>query len=649
MIAWNTSSPIDTEKSRDQQASSLLARLHQHQEGVAAMTSGAFTLAAWMLDQFPTLSIGLYLLGYIIGGYQKAIEGAGALLNERKIDVNLLMLLAAIGAASIGYWLEGGILIFIFALSGAMESYTMARSSRDIASLIDLKPETALLWENGVEKRVPVDSLIPGAIVVVKPGASIPVDGIIREGSSAVNQASITGESLPVEKAVQDEVFAGTINGQGALLVEVTRTSEATLFAKIVQLVHDAQNEMPPSHRFLERFEGIYAKTILILTLLLMLIPPLLLGWDWQQALYRSMVFLVVASPCALVASIMPAVLSAISTSARKGLLFKGGVHLENLAGVKVVAFDKTGTLTKGTPIVTHLLPLQGYSEHELLQIAASIEQRSEHPLAQAIVGKAEEYGLTLEQPKQFQALSGWGVTADLAGETWKVGKAEWLDHSSMSESAVKRAAEREAQGETLVYLQNSAGLAGIIAIRDTLRPDAPAVIRALQQLGIKVVMLTGDRRTAAEALARAAGVEEVYAQLLPEQKSDMIEQLKQRYGSVAMVGDGVNDAPALARSTVGIAMGGTGSEVSLDVADLVLMNDDLTRLPAAISLARKAKRIIKQNICFSLTVILLLVYANFVGEVTLPLGVVGHEGSTILVILNGLRLLRSQQPIATR
>ena len=648
MIAGNTRTSVDTNRLPAEQAGSLnqdgslLALLKRHQEGVAAMTSGAFTLAAWLLDQFPTLSIALYLLAYLIGGYHKASEGVAALLEERKIDVNLLMLLAAAGAASIGYWLEGGILIFIFALSGAMESYTMQRSSRDLASLLQLKPETALLWENGTEKRVPVESLTPGALVVVKPGAGIPVDGIIREGRSAVNQASITGESLPVEKTVDDEVFAGTINGQGALLVEVTRTNEATLFAKIVQLVRDAQNEAPPSHRFMERLEGIYAKTILAITALLLVVPPLFFGWEWQQALYRSMVFLVVASPCALVASIMPAVLSAISTSARKGLLFKGGVHLENLARVKAVAFDKTGTLTKGRPVVTRILPFQGYSEQELLHIAASIERLSEHPIAQAIVEKAAECGLQLEQPKQFQAFSGKGVTAELAGETWKVGKAEWLGQQHLPETAMQQVAQWQAQGETIVYLANRSGLAGIIAVRDTLRADAPAVIEKLKQLGIKVVMLTGDKRATAESLAQAAGVEEVYAELLPAEKSDIIEQLKQRYGSVAMVGDGVNDAPALARSTVGIAMGGTGSDVSLDVADLVLMNDDLARLPAAISLARKAKRIIRQNICFSLAVILSLVYANFSGEVNLPLGVVGHEGSTLLVILNGLRLLRS-------
>ncbi|MBO8163955.1 MAG: cadmium-translocating P-type ATPase [Brevibacillus sp.] len=643
MFVWNTSCPAGQSGADEKRKAiiSLFARVRQHLEGMGALASGTFTLAAWVLDQFPAISVGLFVLAYLTGGFSKAKEGLAALWQERKIDVNLLMLLAAIGAASIGHWLEGGILIFIFALSGAMERYTMAKSSRDVASLLHLKPATALLWENGSEKRVPVDSLTPGAVVLVKPGASIPVDGIVREGHSAVNQASITGESLPVEKNPHDEVYAGTINGQGALLVEMTRSNDASLLAKIVKLVKEAQSEAPPAHRFLERFEGSYAKVILAFTLLLLLLSPFLLGWSWQQALYRAMVFLVVASPCALVASIMPAVLSAISSSARKGLLFKGGAHLENLAHVKVVAFDKTGTLTCGQPVVTHLLPFKGYDEQELVRVAASIEQMSEHPIAQAIVGKAKEWGLVLEQPRRFQALAGWGITAQVNGENWKLGKEEWLDFPALPEEGAEKIAEWERQGHTLVYLQNSRGLAGVIAVRDALRPDAAHVVYSLQQAGLKVVMLTGDTQCAAAAVAQAAGVDEVYAELLPEQKSTLIEQLQQRYGHVAMVGDGVNDAPALAKASVGIAMGGTGSEVSLDVADLVLMNDDLRRIPAAIALARKTSRIVKQNIAFSLCVILLLVVSNFAGEVSLPLGVVGHEGSTILVILNGLRLLR--------
>ncbi|MFT9849301.1 heavy metal translocating P-type ATPase [Aneurinibacillus sp. REN35] len=616
--------------------------LTRHGEGIAAIACGVLTFGAWMAQANEVaLSFTLYLLAYCIGGYVKAKEGLLTLVKERELDVNLLMLLAAIGAASIGYWFEGAVLIFIFALSGALESYTMERSYRDIASLMDLKPETALLYKDGEEKRVRIEELTVGDRVIVKPGERIPADGVIQEGASSINQASITGESIPVEKEAGNGVFAGTLNGEGSLLIEVTSESEASLFSKIIRLVQDAQSEMPPSQQFIERFEGGYAKTIIGITLLLMTIPHYALGWTWEETLYRAMVFLVVASPCALVASIMPAMLSAISSSARKGLLFKGGAHLENLAGIQVIAFDKTGTLTSGRPEVTDIVSLQpSYSEEELLWIAGSIESLSEHPIGKAIEERARQAGKPLQKPKHLKAVTGFGVVAEFEGQMWKIGKEAFIDADACIEAA-KKAAQLERAGKTVIFIQNEQGIAGMLAMQDTLRPEAVETIAQLKALGIMSVMLTGDNRQTAQAIALEAGVDEVYAELLPEQKLASIRELTQRYGKVAMIGDGVNDTPALAAASVGIAMGSAGSDAALETADLVLMNDDLQKIPLAIRLGKKAGRIIKQNIVFSLSVILLLILSNFTQSLTLPLGVIGHEGSTILVILNGLRLLK--------
>nr|WP_237712684.1 heavy metal translocating P-type ATPase [Paenibacillus elgii] len=617
--------------------------LSRYGEAIAALASGVLIAAAWVAGHSsPTFSIWLYCFAFLIGGFVKAKEGWLTLVREKDLDVNLLMIVAAIGAASIGYWTEGAVLIFIFSLSGALETFTMEKSSRDISSLMDLKPETAIVWVEGAEKRVPVEQLRIGDLVLVKPGERLPADGIVQEGSSAVNQASITGESIPVDKAAGDEVFAGTLNGQGALFVQVTKSSESTLFSKIIRLVQEAQSEMPKSQRFIERFERIYARAIILATLLLIALPPLLFGWSWNDTLYRAMVFLVVASPCALVASIMPAMLSAISNSARKGLLFKGGAHLERVSHIRAIAFDKTGTLTYGKPSVTDFLTYQAWSEEELLRIAASIESLSTHPIAKAIVDKAGELSLELERPSDFQALAGWGVQAGLSGEFWKIGKPGFFEESGIDEQILSDVCKLEQEGKTVVLIQNAAGIAGMIALQDAIRPQARETIAKLKELGVQVVMLTGDQRLTAEAIAGEAGIDQVYAGLLPEDKLNIVKTLKEKYTHVAMVGDGINDAPALAAASVGIAMGAAGSDAALETADLVLMNDDLDKIKEAIVLGRRTTRIIKQNIAFAVTVIAFLIAANFFKGIPLPLGVVGHEGSTILVILNGLRLLRS-------
>ncbi|MFB6362936.1 heavy metal translocating P-type ATPase [Paenibacillus elgii] len=638
----DTAQPIDKPEVKRKKGH-IASVLSRYGEAIAALASGVLIAAAWVAGHSsPSFSIWLYCFAFLVGGFVKAREGWLTLVREKDLDVNLLMIVAAIGAASIGYWTEGAVLIFIFSLSGALETFTMEKSSRDISSLMDLKPETAIVWEEGAEKRVPVEQLRIGDLVLVKPGERLPADGIVQEGSSAVNQASITGESIPVDKAAGDEVFAGTLNGQGALFVQVTKSSESTLFSKIIRLVQEAQSEMPKSQRFIERFERLYARVIILATLLLIALPPWLFGSSWNDTLYRAMVFLVVASPCALVASIMPAMLSAISNSARKGLLFKGGAHLERAAHIRAIAFDKTGTLTYGKPSVTDFLTYQAWSEEELLRIAASVESLSTHPIAKAIVDRAEQLSLELERPSDFQALAGWGVQAGLAGELWKIGKPGFFEEAGIDEQVLSDVRKLEQEGKTVVLIQNAAGIAGMIALQDAIRLQARETVAKLKELGVQVVMLTGDQRLTAEAIAREAGIDQVYAGLLPEDKLNIVKTLKEKYTHVAMVGDGINDAPALAAASVGIAMGAAGSDAALETADLVLMNDDLDKIKEAIVLGRRTTRIIKQNIAFSVTVIAFLIAANFFKGIPLPLGVVGHEGSTILVILNGLRLLRS-------
>lgn len=597
--------------------------------------------AAWYVGRvdIPYLEVPLYLAAYIIGGYKKAKEGLETLLKEKDLDVDLLMIVAAAGAASIGYWLDGAILIFIFSLSGTLEEYTMEKTNRDIQSIMKLRPEEALVLQGKNERKVKVEELKKGDLVLVKPGERIPADGMVYEGISAVNQATITGESIPVDKMKGDEVFAGTINGQGALIIEVTKPAEATLLAQIIRLVQEAKSEKPPSQLFVERFEGVYAKAVVAGAILFMLIPPLLLDWTWSEAIYRSMIFLVVASPCALVASIMPAVLSGVSNGARKGILFKGGIHLENIGGIKAVAFDKTGTLTEGKPKITDIIPFTEMAEQELLRLTASLESLSEHPIARAIVQAAKDQELELYNASELQAVSGIGIYGFINGQKYSIGKLEsYIQLTPVQLDTVKSI---ESQGKTVIFVETDQQILGILAVQDTLRPQAVESVNALKKMGVKVVLLTGDRLPTAQSIAHQAGIDEVYAELLPEQKVDIVKKLTVKYGKVAMIGDGVNDAPALAASSVGIAMGAAGTDVALETANIVLMADDLPKVSYAIALGRRTNRIIRQNLSFAIIVVFLLILENFLGNINLPIGVVGHEGSTLLVILNGLRLLR--------
>ncbi|WP_139070145.1 heavy metal translocating P-type ATPase [Bacillus sp. FJAT-27225] len=611
-----------------------------HAELICAAMSGILILAGWLLEGTP--SIVSYLAAFVIGGYFKAKEGIEATIENKELNVEMLMVFAAIGSAIIGYWAEGAILIFIFAVSGALESYTMNKSHKEISALMELQPEEALLIKNGVERRVPVSELRIGDSILVKPGERVPADGVIQKGESSIDQAAITGESIPVEKSFHDEVFSGTVNLSGAITVEVTKSSTDTLFSKIIELVQSAQSEKSPSQLFIEKFEGKYVKIVLLAVVLMMFLPHYLLGWGWQETFYRAMVLLVVASPCALVASIMPATLSAISNGARNGILVKGGVHLENLANLNAIAFDKTGTLTKGKPEVTAFLAAEGFSREELLWKLASIENQSNHPLAKAIVSfSKKEISTPLVEPDKMEDQPGWGITAELDGEAWKIGKASFIGKDAVAGLAGENAGRLAAEGNTLVFISIDDVPAGMLALKDVVRDRTKAAIGELAAEGVHTVMLTGDSETTAKAIAGESGVDEYFAECLPEEKVDRLKGLMGRYQTVAMVGDGINDAPALATANVGIAMG-EGTDVALETADVVLMKNDLPKIAEAIRLSRRMNRIIKQNIVFSIVVIAVLISSNFLQLLDLPYGVIGHEGSTILVILNSLRLLKS-------
>ncbi|MBD8069936.1 heavy metal translocating P-type ATPase [Bacillus sp. PS06] len=629
----------------EQQHFTVLGKLKEHAELIAALVSGLLIIAGYILSKTnaDTLSIVMFISAFVIGGFAKAKEGIEDTIESKELNVEMLMIFAAIGSAIIGYWMEGAILIFIFALSGALETYTMNKSHREISSLMELQPEQATLISNGVHKIVKVASLQIGDNILIRPGERVPADGKLVRGQTNIDESAISGESIPVSKMTGDVVFAGTVNIQGSITVEVTKESSDTLFQKIIQLVQNAQSEKSPSQLFIEKFEGAYVKCVLAAVALMMFLPYFLLGWTWTETFYRAMILLVVASPCALVASIMPATLSAISTGARQGILFKGGIHLEQLGNLEAIAFDKTGTLTNGKPEVTSIVVREGIDEAKFIQQVASIEQHSTHPLAKSIVTHAQQkLQLELLQPDGIEDIPGWGVVGTLQSREWKIGKAEFVGQELADHFQEGVASCLAEEGNTVVFASDSNGIIGLIALKDTIRKDTVDSIKALKKLGIHTLMLTGDSQRTASAIARECNIDGFKAECLPEQKVDYIKELKEKYTSVAMVGDGINDAPALATANVGIAMG-EGTDVALETADIVLMKNDLTRIAEAVELSKRMNRIIKQNIIFSITVIMLLICSNFLQIIDLPFGVIGHEGSTILVILNGLRLLRSK------
>ncbi|PKG23037.1 heavy metal translocating P-type ATPase [Niallia nealsonii] len=636
---------ILNQKQKQLTESSFFEKIMPHAELIAAGLSGILIVVGWLFAHFEDkpLSITAYILAFIIGGFAKAKEGIEETIANKELNVEMLMVFAAIGSAIIGYWTEGAILIFIFAVSGALETYTMNKSHKEISSLMSLQPEEAVkLLPNGREKVVPVASLVISDMILIKPGERIPADGKIITGDTAIDEAAITGESVPVAKGINDDVFAGTVNINGSITVEITKNTNETLFHKIITLVQSAQSEKSPSQAFIEKFEGTYVKVILSIVLIMMVLPHFLFDWSWNETFYRAMILLVVASPCALVASIMPATLSAISNGARNGILFKGGVHLENLAHISAIAFDKTGTLTKGKPVVTDVIVQKGLDEKSILLTVASIENHSNHPLAKSIVQYAKTmYKKDVLKPQSIQDTSGWGVKAIIDNEEWKIGKAQFVGKKEAQIFANHAYDRFSEEGKTVVFVQKGEKIIALISLKDIVRTETKSAIHTLKEQGIHTIMLTGDSKKTASAIAEESHIHEYMAECLPEKKVSYIKELKEKFGNVAMVGDGINDAPALATANVGIAMG-EGTDVALETADVVLMKNDLPRISEAIKLSRKMNRIVKQNIIFSITVIMLLICTNFLQILDLPFGVIGHEGSTILVILNSLRLLRN-------
>lgn len=622
----------------------LIENIKEHKELIAALLSGFITLLAWRMESngLLTAAVIAYLSAFVIGGYAKAKEGLLDTVENKTLNVELLMVLAAIGSSLIGYWTEGAILIFIFALSGALESYAMNKSHREISALMNLQPEEAWLVRGTFEPmKVPVSTLKVGDHLLIKPGERIPADGQIIKGTSSIDESAISGESMPVTKQVGEYVFAGTVNLNGTLTINMTRPNSETLFQRIINLVQSAQSEKSPSQQFIERFEGTYVKFVLLAVGLMLFLPHYLLGWDWTTTFYRAMVLLVVASPCALVASIMPATLATISNGARNGILFKGGVHLEQLSVLNLLAVDKTGTLTVGTPTVTDIIVREDLNERDAIATLASIESQANHPLAQAIVNYAKQEKIDTIQGVEIEDVPGWGLKANYDHHFYLVGKSDFVGSEEATNFANNAAEKLAEEGKTVIFMKDEKGIAALVAMKDTVRDEAKEAVKLLKELGIEVAMLTGDNEKTARTIANEAGVNEFIAECLPETKVNQIKNYLQTHRNVGMVGDGINDAPALATATVGIAMGG-GTDVALETADVVLMKNDLSKIAYAIRLSRKMQKIVKQNILFSISVICLLIISNFIQVVDLPFGVIGHEGSTILVILNGLRMLKS-------
>lgn len=586
-----------------------------------------------------------------VGGYGVAAKGMRE-LSRFDFRINGLMTIAVTGALIIGQWEEAAVVAVLFAVSELLETYSMDKARGSIQSLIKLAPNEATVIRSGLESHVPVNELIVGDVIVIKPGDLIPMDGEVIRGTSSVNQASITGESLPVEKGMGDAVFAGTLNQHGSLRVKVTKRVEDSTLAKMIHHVEEAQNQKAPTQNFVDRFSKVYTPWVLVIALGVAIVPPIFLNGDWNKWLYEALALLVVACPCALVVSTPVAIVTAIGSAARRGVLIKGGLHLEQVAKVDTVTFDKTGTLTQGEPHVTDLWvnsdALENImSETDLLQVAASIEKESEHPLARAILARAKEDGIALVEVDHFSAIPGKGAMAQLQNTSFWIGNGSLFREQGRSLERIKdRLTQWQNQGKTVMIVGDGANLLGLIAVADRVREESKDAVQLLQKAGIQVLMLTGDNEKTARTIAAAVGVDEYRADLLPEGKVAAVTQLQAESRVVAMVGDGINDAPALAAATVGVAMGGAGTDTALETADIVLMGDDLNQLPFAMHLGKRSLAIIKQNVFFAIGIKVLSVLLAFFGLLTLWFAIIADMGATLLVTLNALRLLRMRRTL---
>ena len=620
----------------------------RNRELLWSLAAGALLAIAWGGARWaglpPVAATVLYVASYAFGGFDLVRHWFGALRKGSvTFDIDLLMLLAAIGAAVLGEWAEGAFLLFLFSLAHALEHYAMGRARQAIRSLAELAPATARLLQGDMTVDVPVEQVATGQLVLVRPAERIPVDGVVRSGRSAVDQAPITGESVPVEKEAGAEVFAGTVNGDGALQIETTRAAGDRTLDRVVRLVEEAQTQKAPTQQFTDRFERIFVPVVLVADLLLIVVPPAFGWWAWETSFYRGMALLVASSPCALALGTPAAVLAGIAQAARKGVLIKGGAHLENLGRVRAIALDKTGTLTVGRPEITDIMPSEGVDPGHLLAVAAAVERQSQHPLAQAVVRRAEEDGLALPDAGDLVSVTARGVRSTVAGEVVEIGGLRlWEEDNVEVDGGVRRTVEElQRSGRSTIVVRHGERWLGTLGVADRPREGVSAVLNRLRAMGIgRLVMLTGDNKGVGEAIGREVGVDEVRADLLPEDKVAAIRALVEEFGEVAMIGDGVNDAPALAHATVGVAMGGAGTAVALETADVALMGDDLARLPFVMGLSRRARSVIRQNLYLSLGVIVVLVLATTTGLFGIGAAVLVHEGSTLVVIANALRLL---------
>jgi Cd2+/Zn2+-exporting ATPase len=606
-----------------------------------------------------------FIVAMIFGGYDSAIETYHS-FRKLTFNIDALMFIGALGATAVGQPAEGTLLMFLFSMAGTLETYAMGRTHASIRTLIAMSPREAEVVNANGTRTISVEALVPGDVVFVRPGAQIPADGLVTSGTSSVNEASITGESVPVDKKPGTKAFAGTINGEGALHIQVTTDAAQSTLARIVSVVREAREQKARSQDFTDRIIGnYYAKAVAITSLLAIVIGRLVTDEPWGDTIYRAMTLLVVMSPCALVISIPASLLSALAHSARNGVLFKGGKQLEAAATIKVVAFDKTGTLTTGRPGVVAVIPVGGPGritldlpqqqrttgtddalsnmtddQIRLLVAAAAVEHASEHPLARAIVQGAKERGLTIPEATDFKAVVAAGATAVVAGQRLRVGKPSLFGHVT-SDVLFEIEAEQR-RGNTTIAVGSEDDIWGLITIADTVRPESKVALQDLHRAGYRIALLTGDNQHVANALAKELGLDDVRAELLPQDKVDAIRDLQRKYGPVAMIGDGINDAPALATADLGIAMGSAGSDVAHESADVVLMKDDLSRLTGALQLAKQARTVIWQNLVFAFIVIAVLVVSTLTPgfDMKMTYGVIGHEGSTLLVVANGLRLL---------
>ncbi|WP_181350207.1 heavy metal translocating P-type ATPase [Thalassobacillus sp. CUG 92003] len=590
------------------------------------------------------LTILLFLAAVVVGGTSLFITG---LTNIRHLqfDMKTLMTIAIIGAVNIGEWGEAAVVVLLFAISEALESYSMDKARYSIQSLMALTPDEAWVRRSGKEFMIPTKDIQVGDVLLVKPGQKVAMDGYILNGHSAIEEAAITGEAIPVEKRVEDNVFAGTLNKEGFLEVYVTKTSEDTTLAKIIHLVEEAQAEKAPSQHFVDRFATYYTPAIMIAALAIAVVPPLFFGAVWSTWVYQGLAVLVVGCPCALVISTPVSIVTAIGNAAKQGVLVKGGVYLEEMGKIQSLAFDKTGTLTKGYPEVTDLQLIHSNNAKQTLTWMAALETKSHHPLASAILEKAAQEGV-MDAAEQLsvhdlQSVTGKGIKASIEQKPYFIGAVDDMS-ATLPHDAASRVDQWRSEGKTVMMAVSGDHIEALIAVKDTVRDDSKAIVHRLHQLGIKhTIMLTGDHAKTAEQMAQETGVSRYEAELLPHEKRDYIKHYHQQYGSVAMIGDGVNDAPALAASNVGIAMGGAGTDTALETADIALMGDDLSKLPFTVKLSRKTLGNIKQNISFALIIKLIALLLVIPGWLTLWIAIVADMGATLLVTLNGLRLLR--------